>query len=101
MAGLFFVLALLAIGSGLNRPPVFGMISLSSSADEQGANFGVAQSFGSLARIVGPIFATSLFYVRPALPYVISGGLALLTGLFAWQFLCRKNSSPAAVSTQK
>ena len=55
------VLALLAIGSGLNRPPVFGMISLKSSSHEQGANLGVAQSFGSLARILGPIFAGTLF----------------------------------------
>ena len=96
------VLTILAIGSGLNRPPVFGMISLSSSPHEQGANLGVAQSFGSLARILGPIFASTLFFVKPSLPYVICGGIALLTGLFAWQRLCQKNPSPAAAaSTQK
>jgi MFS transporter, DHA1 family, tetracycline resistance protein len=99
---ILIVLALLAIGSGLNRPPVFGMISLSSSPHEQGANLGVAQSFGSLARILGPIFASTLFFVKPSLPYVICGGIALLTGLFAWQRLCQKNPSPAAAaSTQK
>jgi MFS family permease len=101
MAGLLIVLALLAIGSGLNRPPVFGMISLNSSPHEQGANLGVAQSFGSLARIFGPIFASTLFFVKPALPYVICGGLALLTALFAWQFLCRKNSSPVIVASSQ
>ncbi len=47
LPGILIVIALLAIGSGLNRPPVFGMISLSSSPHEQGANLGVAQSFGS------------------------------------------------------
>jgi MFS transporter, DHA1 family, tetracycline resistance protein len=99
---ILIILALLAIGSGLNRPPVFGMLSLSSSPHEQGANLGVAQSFGSLARILGPIFASTLFFVKPSLPYVICGGIALLTGLFAWQRLCQKNSSPAgAVSSQK
>jgi MFS family permease len=90
LPGILIVIALLAIGSGLNRPPVFGMISLSSSPHEQGANLGVAQSFGSLARILGPIFASTLFFVKPSLPYVICGGIALLTGLFAWQRLCRK-----------
>ncbi len=80
-------LALLAIGSGLNRPPVFGMISLKSSAQEQGANLGVAQSFGSLARILGPIFAGTLFFVDVKLPYLICGGVALLTGLLAWKSL--------------
>ncbi|HVU27223.1 MAG TPA: MFS transporter [Verrucomicrobiae bacterium] len=92
---ILIVLALLAIGSGLNRPPVFGLISLNSSANEQGANLGVAQSFGALARILGPIFANVLFFVDVKLPYVICGGLALLTAFFAWNFLCRKNSSPA------
>jgi MFS family permease len=92
LPGILIVIALLAIGSGLNRPPVFGMISLSSSPHEQGANLGVAQSFGSLARILGPIFASTLFFVKPSLPYVICGGIALLTGLFAWQRLCRKKS---------
>ncbi|MGH7950766.1 MAG: MFS transporter [Limisphaerales bacterium] len=91
------VLTVLAIGSGLNRPPVFGMISLSSSPHEQGANLGVAQSFGSLARILGPIFASVLFFVHPAMPYLICGGIALLTSFFARQFLCRKN--PSTVET--
>jgi DHA1 family tetracycline resistance protein-like MFS transporter len=81
---------LLAIGSGLNRPPVFGMISMKSSPHEQGANLGVAQSFGALARILGPIFAGGLFFVHHALPYLISGGIALVTALFAAKFLCGK-----------
>jgi len=85
------VLALLAIGSGLNRPPVFGMISLKSSADEQGANLGVAQSFGALARILGPIFAGGLFFVHHALPYLICGGIALLTAGAAWIYLCGRD----------
>jgi DHA1 family tetracycline resistance protein-like MFS transporter len=101
LTGILIVIALLAIGSGLNRPPVFGLISLKSSADEQGANLGVAQSFGALARILGPIFASTLFFVKPALPYVICGGLALLTSFFAWNFLCRENPSTATVAEKK
>jgi MFS family permease len=95
------VLALLAIGSGLNRPPVFGMISLKSSAHEQGANLGVAQSFGSLARILGPIFAGTLFFVDVRLPYLICGGVALLTGLFAWKALCGDKSPGTFVVENK
>jgi len=88
MTGILIVIAVLAIGSGLNRPPVFGLISLKSPANEQGANLGVTQSFGSLARILGPIFANTLFFVNFKLPYVICGGIALVTGLFAWKYLC-------------
>lgn len=87
---ILIVLALLAIGSGLNRPPVFGLISLNSSPEEQGANLGVTQSFGALARILGPLFAGGLFFVHPALPYLICGGIALLTALIAFAFLCGK-----------
>jgi DHA1 family tetracycline resistance protein-like MFS transporter len=110
LPGLLIVLAVLATGSGLNRPPVFGMISLKSSPHEQGANLGVAQSFGSLARILGPIFATTLFFLRPAqpspeLPYVTCGGIAFLTALFTWHFLCRvaktESKAETAVSAQK
>jgi DHA1 family tetracycline resistance protein-like MFS transporter len=99
LTGMLVVLALLAIGSGLNRPPVFGLISLKSSADEQGANLGVAQSFGSLARIVGPIFATTVFFMNMKLPYLISGGVALVTAFFAWKYLCGdKSTVPAPAS---
>ncbi|HEY1718652.1 MAG TPA: MFS transporter [Verrucomicrobiae bacterium] len=98
---ILIVLALLAIGSGLNRPPVFGMISLSSSPHEQGANLGVAQSFGSLARILGPIFAGVLFFVKPSLPYLICGGIALLTALFARRFLCKNRTPESSEETQK
>jgi fucose permease len=97
LPGILIVLALLAIGSGLNRPPVFGLISLNSPSNEQGANLGVAQSFGALARMISPVFATSLFFVKPSLPYLICGGIALLTALFAFLFLC-VNAPPVAAA---
>jgi DHA1 family tetracycline resistance protein-like MFS transporter len=53
--GLLGVLALLAIGTGLTRPPLFGLLSQLAAANEQGATIGVAQSAGSLARIAGQI----------------------------------------------
>lgn len=92
---ILIVLALLAIGSGLNRPPVFGLISIYSSPHEQGANLGVAQSFGALARILGPLFASGLFFVHEALPYLICGAIALATSFVAWTFL-REQKVPAA-----
>ena len=87
--GLLSALVLLSIGSGLTRPPVFGMISILTPEHEQGSVIGVAQSAGSLARIVGPIFAATLYELHPSLPYLICGGLSLFAGLLAWQFLCR------------
>jgi MFS family permease len=95
---MLLVLALLAIGTGLTRPPVFGLLSNLAPANEQGATLGVAQSAGALARIVGPIFAAMLYMRVPMLPYVICGALAILTGLLAWQYLCRPNPASTAAA---
>ena len=84
---LLILLAVLSIGSGLTRPPVFGMISNLAPPNEQGATLGVAQSAGSLARILGPIFAASLFQIAPAVPYVTCGVISFVTGVIAWQYL--------------
>jgi DHA1 family tetracycline resistance protein-like MFS transporter len=96
-------LALLAIGSSLTRPPVFGLLSNLTAADEQGATIGVAQSAGSLARILGPLFAATLYTHVPSLPYVICGGISILTGALAFQQLhgvhtvsTESNIAPAA-----
>jgi len=96
---LLAVLALLAIGSGLTRPPLFGLLSILTPADEQGATIGVAQSAGSLARIAGPMFAGIFFQAHPSLPYFVCAGIALVTGVLAWQKLCTRhgqNPEPAA-----
>ena len=72
-------LALLSVGSSLTRPPLFGLLSNLTPANEQGATIGVAQSAGSLARILGPIFATTALFYQPALPYLTATVLLLLT----------------------
>ncbi|MDQ6630727.1 MAG: MFS transporter [Verrucomicrobiota bacterium] len=90
-AGLLAALGLFAAGSGINRAPTMGQISLNSSVEEQGATLGVAQSVGTLARIIGPVFATGLFYVYKPLPYVVAAGVALVAGILAWRLLVRPN----------
>ncbi len=79
----FAVLGGLAVGSSLARAPIFGMISILAPANEQGATIGVAQSAGSLARILGPIFAGACFQYRPALPYLVCGGVSVIAALIA------------------
>lgn len=93
---MLFALALLAVGSSLTRPPVFGLLSNLTSADEQGATIGVAQSAGSLARILGPLFAATVYSHIPSLPYLVCGGIALLAGGLALQRLHGAQSIPAS-----
>jgi MFS family permease len=75
----------------LTRPPVFGLISILTPAHEQGATIGLAQSAGSLARIVGPIFAATLLEYHAPLPYLICSGISLLTAVLVIQRLCGAN----------
>jgi len=76
---MLFALGLLAIGTSLTRPPLFGLLSNLTSAHEQGATLGVAQGAGSLARIIGPIFATTTLHYLPALPYLTCTVVLLIT----------------------
>lgn len=89
-AALLIGLGIFSAGSGINRAPTMGMISIHSPADEQGATLGVAQSAGTVARILGPIFATGLYAIQAPLPYLIAGGVAFAAALVAWSFLCRE-----------
>jgi DHA1 family tetracycline resistance protein-like MFS transporter len=93
---LLVVLGVLAIGSMLTRPPVFGLISILTPATEQGATIGVAQSAGSLARILAPIFAATLLDYHPSLPYLICSGISLLTGIFVIKRLSGTQATLAA-----
>jgi MFS family permease len=86
---LFATLGMLAIGSSINRPPIFGMISMLTPAFEQGASLGVAQSAGSLARIFGPVFAGAFFEFHHSAPYLICGAISLMAGLLTWKRLCK------------
>ena len=78
---LLLALALLSVGTSLTRPPLFGMLSNLTPAHEQGATIGVAQGAGSLARILGPVFATALagLFAPPALPDLRRGPARITT----------------------
>lgn len=78
---MLFALGLLAIGTSLTRPPLFGLLSNLTHEHEQGANLGVAQGAGSLARIVGPIFATTTLHYMPSLPYLTCTAILLGTAI--------------------
>jgi len=87
---LLLALGLLSVGSSLTRPPLFGLLSNLTAAHEQGATIGVAQSAGSLARILGPIFAATLLQFSAPLPYLTCAVVLLCTSGLVLQRLCRE-----------
>jgi DHA1 family tetracycline resistance protein-like MFS transporter len=94
---LLMALALLSVGTSLTRPPLFGLLSNLTPDNEQGATIGVAQGAGSLARILGPVFATALLPWSPPLPYLICAAVLLGTTVLVNRRLSR-DSQPAADS---
>lgn len=96
---MLLALALLAIGSSLTRPPVFGLLSNLTAAHEQGATIGIAQSAGSMARILGPLFASPLYFRIPALPYVVCGGVSVLAAVIAVASLPARTPSKTSAPT--
>lgn len=96
LAVLMVILGVFAAGSGINRPPTFGLISMRTSPEEQGLTLGVTQSLASLARIIAPIFANVLYASHPSLPYLVCAGVAFLAALAAWQYLCRTEEAVGA-----
>jgi DHA1 family tetracycline resistance protein-like MFS transporter len=91
---LLLALALLSVGTSLTRPPLFGLLSNLTPNNEQGATIGVAQGAGSLARILGPIFATALLAWSPALPYLTCAVVLLGTTVLVVQRL-QQEGQPA------
>ena len=80
IAALVVATGLLALGMGMTQPSINSLISRRAASNEQGEMMGVAQSFGSLARILGPTFAGALFGgVGPGAPYI--AGAALMAGI--------------------
>ncbi|HXF58738.1 MAG TPA: MFS transporter [Candidatus Saccharimonadales bacterium] len=81
--GLFILtMGSVSVASGMLTPSLSGLISLATSADEQGSVLGVYQSLGSLARAVGPFLGGFVFdVVSPGAPLWMAGivlGIAAL-----------------------
>jgi len=89
-------LGLLAVGTSLTRPPLFGLLSNLTPTHEQGATIGVAQSAGSLARILGPIFATTTLHYSPPLPYLTCTAVLVATAVL---FLKRLGIHPQPMAS--
>jgi MFS transporter, DHA1 family, tetracycline resistance protein len=72
---LFAALTIVVIGFAFMQPSLNALISRRSDPAKQGSILGVAQSVGSLARIVGPLVAFPLLYRAEVLPYISASAL--------------------------
>jgi MFS family permease len=81
--GLFF----LASGSGLIIPCLTTLVTLHSGAIAQGESVGVFRSFGSFARILGPLLATLLYWNFGSMVAYALGGVLIIIPLLIFRKL--------------
>ncbi len=72
---LYAALALLAGGAGLVNPSSTGLISLYSSAAEQGRVLGIFRSLGSLSRAITPVLAGLVFWIFGGTVLFVAAGV--------------------------
>lgn len=87
---------LLGTGSGLAQPSLSSLISKSAPESIRGGIFGVNQSLGSLARIIGPFSANVAYAKSPAAPYLLAAAIMLVPTVGF--FLIRIQTPSKAVS---
>ena len=78
--GLAIAIALIPLGTAFTFPCVTGMLSQVIPNHERGLYMGVQQTFGGLARVIGPIWAGFAFdYLGKGVPFFTGAALALFT----------------------
>jgi MFS family permease len=78
--GLFAVVALLVpVGTALLFPATTALLSHNTSRAEMGQMMGVQQSFGSVARLIGPVCAGAIYEINPRYPFWAASALMLCT----------------------
>ncbi len=85
--GVAIVVAMLSVGTGILQPIILSMISKYSPDNQQGEILGLNQSFGSLARVFGPMWGGFSFdFLGYEFPF-LTGALFTLIVLFITIFL--------------
>jgi DHA1 family tetracycline resistance protein-like MFS transporter len=76
----------LALGMGAMQPSLNSLISRRAGAEEQGEVMGVAQSVGSLSRVLGPLVAGALFAgLGRDTPFFCGMVLVVVAMLISWR----------------
>lgn len=75
---------ILGIGSGIASPTLSSLISKAAPPSVMGGIFGVTQSLGAIARILGPIVGNVLYAHEPWMPYALAGTMMIVPVAMAY-----------------
>ncbi|MBI3720949.1 MAG: MFS transporter, partial [Fimbriimonas ginsengisoli] len=82
--GILLIL-LMGVASGLAQPCLSSLISRNAPPRMQGGIFGITQSLGATARLLGPLISNTTFAWRPQLPYIIGAAIIAFPAMGAWR----------------
>ncbi len=77
------LLFLFAVANGAISPTGLSLVSKTAQPHQQGKIMGLYQSFGSLARVTGPLIGSTLYGVQYHLPYLVGGSLLIINIILA------------------
>ena len=84
LAFMLVALGILSAGNGAVTPTTSALLSLTSSRETQGKVLGLAQGIAGLGRIIGPLFAGTIYtLVGPGAPFVVGSVLTILAMVIA------------------
>jgi len=88
---LYLGLSFLAVGAAMIIPCLTALVSLFSSSQTQGQAIGTFRSLGSLARVIGPLSASIIYWKMGASDAYVIGSILLIIPIF----LLSRLSQPA------
>jgi predicted MFS family arabinose efflux permease len=102
--GLFLALELpliflMALMNGPVGPSSISILSTQTDPREQGKMVGLYQSFGSLARVAGPLVGTSLYGVHYLLPFFLASALLLVNAGWAMRMVKGLRTAPLVTTS--
>ena len=84
LLGTAAVMSLVPIGTALLFPNCSALVTHRAPPDQLGQVLGVQQSFGGMARVLAPVWATAVFQVGPTVPFFVSAGVVGIVTLLAF-----------------
>ena len=75
------VMSLIPIGTALLFPATSALVTHRAPDHERGQVLGVQQTFGGIARVIAPVWATRTFEVAIGLPFFVASGVVAVVGL--------------------
>jgi MFS family permease len=94
--GTVAAMTLVPVGTALLFPSLSALVSHRAPRAEIGQTLGVQQSFGGMARVIAPLWATAVLEIDLALPFFISALVVAFVTVLAFSVKPRVVLSEAA-----